>query len=384
MARSLVHRTTARLSTISVLTLALSACGAPQTAFPTPQPTFTPRPSDTSIPVATPVPTTTPTAKPIPAATTTPTTEPTPPPTELVWFAPNFGSRDFLDLFTRPEAWPAARSKIDVFKFYTQSILDEHCLICGPNTFSALVGADAFQQLSDWGIGISVEVGAVKEWGCTGTDEFRAASQAVQDIQANGGTVSFLAMDEPYIGGELAADGNSCGFTMEQSAEVTSRFIQMVGAAYPNILVGDIEPYPHFSAAELEAWVGALEARGVSLAYFHLDVDWASARQQRLNVASDLQRLEQFFQDRQVPFGVILTSNLNWTPISDRAYYDGTMEWTHTVNAAIGKPDHVIFQSWLGPDGEHPHEIPINLPEDDLSIYSHTRLTLDGMAEFGP
>ncbi len=60
------------------------------------------------------------------------------------------------------------------------------------------------------------------------------------------------------------------------------------------------------------------------------------------------------------------------------------MEWTHTVNAAIGKPDHVIFQSWLGPDGDHPHEIPINLPEDDLSIYSHTRLILDGLAEFAP
>jgi hypothetical protein len=41
------------------------------------------------------------------------------------------------------------------------------------------------------------------------------------------------------------------------------------------------------------------------------------------------------------------------------------------------EPDHEIFQSWVGPyyiTGPGPREIPINLPESDPEVFSHTRL----------
>lgn len=38
---------------------------------------------------------------------------------EPVWFAPNMGSDDYLDLFSRPGVWPEAAAEVDVFKFYT-------------------------------------------------------------------------------------------------------------------------------------------------------------------------------------------------------------------------------------------------------------------------
>lgn len=312
---------------------------------------------------------------------------PTPVPADLVWFGPNFGSRDYAELFTKPEQWRLARGKVDVFKFDIQSVLENPCVICGDNILHTFVNVNAFRKLNDWGVATALTVGVVKEWGCTGTEEFRAANVAIQNIRANGGVVTFLDMDEPFMGGNYAPPGSkSCGYTMQQSADAASRFIRQVRAAYPNLLVGDTEPYPLFSVTELEQWTLALEARGVFPAYLHLDVDMVWARERRLDVAGDLRTLNQFFQERRIPFGVIFISD--WTDAgSDRAYFDSTMEWVRTVNAAIGKPQHVIFNSWQAApedrENKRIHDVPINLPESDPAIYSHTRLLLDGLAVLG-
>lgn len=354
-----------RIALILSLISILVACSQPQSD------------SDTALPIATHGPTYTAKSGATSEATSTPT--PTSMPSELVWFAPNMGSTDYSRLFTNPEFWPEARSRIDVFKFYTQNVFDPPCSICGDNSLRSFAEAGAFRKLAEWGIAISIEVGAVKEWGCTGTDEFNAASAAIQNVFASGGTVVFLDMDEPYIGGQLVADGKSCGYSMEESADVTSHFVRQVNDTYPGILVGDIEPYPYFSVQELELWLTALEQRGVSLAHFHLDVDMVRARNEGQDVRADLQRLDRFLRERQIPFGVIITSNSNWSPASDCAYFEVAMEWIRTVNAAIGRPQHVIFQSWLGPSSEGIHEVPLNLPEGDTGSCSHTRLILQGL-----
>ncbi len=323
---------------------------------------------------------------PTPTSTTEPTPAPTPVPTDLVWYAPNMGSRDYADLFMKPEQWSAARSRINILKFYTQNVLEYPCVICGDDTLRAFVTVDAFRKLTEWGIAIGVEVGAVKPWGCTGTEEFRVIKEVIGNIQVHGGRVAYLDMDEPYIGGELVADGMACGLSMEQSAGVTAQVVENVNKLYPEIMVGDTEPYPYFSVAELEQWILALETRGVTLAHFHLDVDVERVQVDREDVVGDLQQLSQFFQEHRIPFGVIFTSNWHAAG-SDRAYFDSTLEWVRTVNNAIGKPPHVIFQSWQAdPDdreNKRLHKVPINLPENDPSVFSHTRLILEGLGLFG-
>ena len=99
-------------------------------------------------------------------------------------------------------------------------------------------------------------------------------------------------MDEPFIGGQQVINGKTCGHTMEKSADVTSRFVGLVKAAYPNILVGETEPYPYFSVAELEQWILALEERGVTLVHFHLDIDTVYARELKADVAGDLRSVK--------------------------------------------------------------------------------------------
>ena len=65
---------------------------------------------------------------------------------------------------------------------------------------------------------------------------------------------------------------------------------------------------------------------------------------------------------------------------SNKTYFDGAMDWLRTVKAAIGEPDHSVFMSWVDPTFTFDKTIPINLPEDDPAIYSHTPLLNEGLA----
>ena len=360
----------------AILAIALGACAAP----PPPSPTAVPAPlgglgglgtgQAEGVPINTVE----------PGATATP--RPTPVPPDLVWLAPNFGSTDYTELFAQPDNWSIARAKINVFKFYLDNLLDNPCQICGDNTLRAFVRVDAFRKLSEWGIGTAIELGAVKEWDCTGNEEFHNADVAIRNVQDNSGSVQFLAMDEPFIGGQLTAGGLTCGYTLEQSADATAHFMELVHTSYPDMVIGDIEPYPYFSTSQLEAWIAALEHRGATPAFFHLDVDLERVRVENQDVSAALQNLRDFCARQGIPFGVIFTSN--WTAAgSNRTYFDSTMEWIHTVAAAIGPPQHMIFQSWQGPASSGAHEIPINLPQNDPDNYSHIRLINEGLAVFG-
>lgn len=315
-------------------------------------------------------------------STLTPTPVPTPMPANLVWFAPNMGSTDYADLFTMPQNWSVARAKINVFKFYTQNLLDDPCDICGKNTLQTFIRADAFRKLNEWNLATAIEVGAVKEWGCTGEQEFRVADTVIRNVQLNGGTVGLLAMDEPLIGGQQVTSGHTCGLDPEQIANATEYFINHIQARYPGMVIGDIEPYPYYSVSELEQWITTLKTHGVTIAFFHLDVDLERVRVEKHDVSADLRTLSTFCKQRGIPFGVIFTSN--WQAAgSNHAYYDSTMQWIHTVNDAIGAPQHMIFQSWQGPAPSGAHEIPINLPQNDPENYSHVRIINDGLTVFG-
>ncbi|MGA9531417.1 MAG: hypothetical protein WBR18_01760 [Anaerolineales bacterium] len=323
----------------------------------------------------------------IPTNTTVPRSTATPAPTEvpsdLVWFSPNMGSVDFPALFAEPARWADARGRIDVFKFYIQNVLDVDCDICGGNTLSAFEEVGAFRKLEAWGIGIAVESGVVKHWGCEGDQAFSNVDLAIQNIERNGGKLSMLAMDEPLIGGEQVVDGSSCGNSVEESAAATRNFYAQMQAAHPAVAIGDIEPYPHYSVEELEAWIEALAAAGVMPAFFHLDVDTYRTRVESQDVAGDLAKLRQFTAERGIAFGVIFTSS--WRQAyNNQVYYDSTMGWVEDVKEAIGRPQHVIFQSWQGPAPSGAHEIPSNLPPASVEDYSHTRLLLDGLDVLTP
>jgi hypothetical protein len=292
-------------------------------------------------------------------------------PPRQVWFTPNLGSPDLLDLFAHPEAWPLARSRVDVFKLYEVQLLEDQlpCPACGPNRLSGLRRVGAFDRLREWRIDVAIEMAAIKSWDCRGELALPLARQAIQAVRASNGDVRHVALDEPLLG------ASECGLADGEALRRTAAFLQAVRAGNPDLDVGDIEPYPAFSAERLVAWLRGLRDAGEAPAFFHLDVDRAAASRFQSDVVADMKTLRSACASDGIAFGVILWGD---DASSDQAYAESVLGWTRTVADTFGGfPEHTLFQSWVtSADGAQ--RAPLNLPEGDPAAYSHTRLINEG------
>jgi hypothetical protein len=325
-----------------------------------------------------------------------------------------------LDLFSAPEQWESARSRIDVFKFYAGQVgtAGWSCNVipsqtCGSNHIGNFVAVDAFVKLGLWGIDIAIEsffagpVMAVDPIQCSTSNHvysltLNGSINVIQSVEANGGIVGCLAMDEPirqwlpayYYIRTGRTDPRPCLVdSIGALADHMAAYLQQMAVWFPTIPIGQIDLYPEVSVDMFKEWILALEARGVSIPFLHLDVNGPRVDQYigfgfDINIAADFAELKSFLNAHGIEFGVILTDayagSQLWEPgtYTDQTYYDRTMAWVDTVTATNVSLDHAIFQSWVKPyytTGPGPKEVPVNLPEDSTSIYSHTRLINDAL-----
>lgn len=337
-----------------------------------------------------------------------------------IWFTPNVGSVDMLDLFNNPEQWVSARSKIDVFKFYTGQVgtggwsgVGNPDYNVGENYLENLVNAQAFYKLGQWEIDIAIEsfftgpVMSINPIVCSSSEyvfnlSLDGSVNVIQSVQSNGGVVRYLAMDEPirrwypeyyyiYTG---QTDPRPClADSLGCLADHVAAYILQMKTWFPSIPIGHIELYPEVGVDQFKEWIIALEARGVFLPFLHIDVHGPRVDQYisfgiDIDVVSDMMELKSFLEAHNIEFGIIFT-DIYWDSqiwevdeYNDSTYYQRTMEWVNFVNNENIVFDHGIFQSWVFPvytTGLGPNEIPINLPEDDLPVYSHTRLINEAM-----
>ncbi|MCD4773408.1 MAG: T9SS type A sorting domain-containing protein [Bacteroidales bacterium] len=336
-----------------------------------------------------------------------------------VWFTPNLASVDMLDLFNQPEQWDSARSKVDVFKFYTVQVgtggwgcVGHPAYNCGDNHIENFVNVEAFSKLGDWEIDIAVEsffAGPIMSYDpieCSTAEYVHnltldGSINVIQSIEANGGVVRYLAMDEPirqwyslyhyiYFG---QTDPRPCLVdSLGELADHVTAYIHQMQIWFPSVSIGHIELYPEVGVDQFKEWIIALEARGVSLSFLHIDVHGPRVDQYisfgiNIDVAADMAELKSFCNEHDIEFGIIFFDTYYdsqyWNPdeYNDSTYYAGTMNWVNFVHDANLQPDHNIFQSWVFPyytTGIGPNEIPVNLPENDSYMYSHTRLINKG------
>jgi hypothetical protein len=290
------------------------------------------------------------------------------------WFCPGPGTLDYLRLFEHPEEWSRARQFVDVFKFYQQHTQTPAPSIVGPNTYDALVRAKAFATLTKWGKKIALEVGAVKEFYCTPDDSGMTHAVAdtlasIRAVKAAGGTVAYLAMDDPFAAGRAPVCG---GPALEPTADRIATFVRGVHAEFPAVAIGLIEAYPLASEATLETILELLRVRNVVPAFVHVDVDSRALRPGRDDFTRDMRALRQVSTARNMAFGIIV-----WG-------YDGDSDALYTLDAGRvaeeiaeafptwnDMPEQVIVQSWA--ESRTGLRItPTNLPDD--APYTHTRL----------
>lgn len=293
---------------------------------------------------------------------------------DRLWFAPSPGSIDYLELFEHPGEWRLARQLISVFKFYQQHTQTPAPDIVGPNTYDAFVRAGAFRTLTQWKKKIAIEAGSVKDFYCTPDASGMNASIAstgasIRAVQSAGGTVSYIAMDEPFVAGRERVCG---GPALEPTADRVATYVAGVKAAYPAVAIGLIEAYPFTSEPNLEAAIDLLRARGATPAFVHADVDTRALRPGRDDFTRDMRALRQACVDRGIPFGIIV-----WG-------YNGDSDVLYTQDAAVvareigtafqtwtDMPDHIVVQSWAQ-SSTGLFMTPSNLPDTDA--YTHTNL----------
>jgi hypothetical protein len=290
---------------------------------------------------------------------------------DRIWFAPGPGTLDYLRLFEHPEEWAHVRQLISVFKFY-QGHAQPGNQVFAPDTYEALVRAGAFRTLSQWGIKIAIEAGAVKEFYCTpdASGMNRAIAEtldSVRAVQTAGGTVSYLAMDDPFASGKAAVCG---GPAPEPTADRIATYFAGVHGAFPTIQIGWIEAYPLTSEPALESILDLLKNRGATPAFLHVDVDSRALTKFGADFTRDMRALRRACADRQVPFGIIVwgyngDSDVLYTLDAERV----VAEITGAFTSWNDMPDHIIVQSWAQTATGF-SITPNNLPED--RPYTHT------------
>jgi hypothetical protein len=270
-------------------------------------------------------------------------------PSERIWLAPGPGTPDMLRLFEAPDEWPEARQAMGVFKFYHGHTTKNPPSNVGPNRYEAFVRVDAFRKLMRWGKVIAIEAGAVKEGTCTPDESgMRKAVddtvEALGNVRAAGGRVTYIAMDEPFAGGQVARCG---GPALEPTADRLVTYFTGVHRAFPDVRIGLIEPYPFISADTFVTVLRLMRDRNILPVFLHVDVDLEALPPGRQEFGRDIIRLADLAREYHMPFGVIIWGgNGN----ADSLYAAEALKLAdmvhHTFRSWSVMPDHLIFQSW--------------------------------------
>jgi hypothetical protein len=305
--------------------------------------------------------------------------------TPRIWFAPlppmpqrpgrmYVGSTDFAALFAPSAPWTKVAGRTHVFKMYGE-------WLGGTVTDAEL--RRVVSALEARRIEIAIEAGPLIAGACgEGVEGFAGGSaealRLIRRVEAAGGRVRYVAMDEPYFFASLYDGPNACRWPVEQVAAEVARFVQEVRAARPSIVIGDIEPLAGAATAgRYEEWMAAFRSvAGAPLPFFHLDLDWG-----RTGWPAESLRLQEYARSHGTRFGMIY----NGTAEPTDAMWLGAA-WSHVATHELdgaGPPDDAVFQSWTDkPDRVLP-ESGTNTFTGLIARYVRARTALDVAAARG-
>ena len=277
----------------------------------------------------------------------------------LYWFAPlnlekvGRGSVDYIDLFTPDADWNEAASHIQVFKLYggwaeTAPLSDLQKAIQGIRARGFALAFEHSPLFADAVCGEGLE-------GFAGPGFLKT----VQRVKDAGGTLNFIALDEPYYYAHFYDGDHACNWSTEKIAKDVGNSILKAKLIFPDLMVGDIEPVTGpADAAAYKVWLETFRAvNGFDLVFLHLDMDWSNP-----NWTGEAMQMEAYGRELGIPIGMIYIGN---------SFEQDNAIWLATAGERVkryeleagGKPDHIIFQSW----NDKPDHV---LPESDTTSYT--------------
>jgi hypothetical protein len=285
------------------------------------------------------------------------------------------GAADYFDLFSPTAPWSRAASHVTVFKMYARMLdLDDATL------------RNMFADLKRRHIAFAIEWGALEPVdSCAWTEGFDSAGSGLhyaQRIRDLGGTLQYVAFDEPFQHTSFLYQGpGACLWSAQQIAQYASHDLAEIQSVFPDVVVGDIEVLPDSDSVDTwlgayQQWVDAWRAEtGKHFAFFHFDVAWTS------DWKAPAAALARALRARHIPVGQIYIGDVDAG--SDASWIASAVQHTADVEIGVGlTPDQVIFQSW------EPRPTHV-LPEADPTAFTYvidryfrarTRLTLNAAA----
>jgi len=269
----------------------------------------------------------------------------------------------FRELFEHPDDWKQTRSLTDALLYADWSFQE----------FSDAELTAWFAQMHQWNIKLELEVGGIKPWGRSGEGTFTKQKPRWDRLERLGGNIHAVAMDEP-----LCSVRRDFHKPDEWAVEETSNFIALARKNFPEMLVGDIEPYPYLPLAEQIKWITALQKRLAEkhvrgLDFYRVDVDWLTFDVRNKGSWNEVKKLQLFCQSVKVPFSLIY-----WSPGmdffkrrgigDDSTWLTGVMSQGYAYASVGGKPDQYVLESWVNAPA---HSVP------ETADYTFCRSALD-------
>ena len=262
----------------------------------------------------------------------------------LVMYPPAFEKgRCFRELFEQPDAWKRTRSRIDSIGYA------DHCL---NRQFTDEQLSAWLPMVNRWGLKLELEVGAVKPWGKTAEKTFNPERAMWDRFIRLGGVIHAISMDEP-----LCATRQELHLPDEHAVAETAKFIALVRKDYPQMLIGDIEPFPFIPLAEQITWIDALQRRLKEmhvrgLDFYRLDVNWAEFIVFDRSNWQEVRKLELACRQRRIPFSLIYWASMQPAMkrkglADDSTWYTGIMQQGYDYAFVGGTPDQVVIESWV-------------------------------------
>jgi len=187
-----------------------------------------------------------------------------------------------------------------------------------------------------------------------------SANHVVDKLLKAGGTMNLIAMDEPFWFGHFYSGKNACRSSIPDLASRVAVIVKIYTAAFPNVIVGDTEPFPAISnqpnwQAAYGNWVKAFHsATGTPLTFMHLDFNWGDTllsgpsndKPSAAAITSLARQTAAVAHENGLLVGMIMNGGGGPVARSDAQWMDQARIHIRALNASGVHFDHLMFESW--------------------------------------
>jgi hypothetical protein len=196
--------------------------------------------------------------------------------------------------------------------------------------------------------------------GVEGYSDPGSANATVAKLLRAGASLSIIGMDEPLYFGHYYQGKNACRSTIQEVAQRTAVIVKIYAAAFPNLIVGDSEPFPAISnekgwQGDYAKWVTAFHAAaGTPLSFTDIDFNWGDPALNRKDapgmsnpaaIAALARTIAPVLRANGAAVGMIYTG-FGGGQLTDARWMTQARAHMDAVESSGIKPDHITVVSW--------------------------------------